>query len=258
MKEYLRSRVNICICIGFCIIIVILFLHTLHRGKKVLCFRNKTTTFFDGTSTEVEVKNDLGNSYKITCKYQTFSQDNFLDYSIINYPVIQFIDGKVNQELEAKINQLLYEMSMLRYSEELENDINAFYSCDYYILFADKAYISIYYMESIGSGAGRPLNFEDAITISLETGEKVSLNDFKDINIIMKKISNYSGVIYTDSLFEDGTWNENRSEFIKEWKEDEWAEYIGYYFYDGRLGLLFDYYQTGREKIALEFEGILN
>ena len=52
--------------------------------------------------------------------------------------------------------------------------------------------------------------------------------------------------------------NENRSEFIKEWKEDEWAEYIGYYFYDGRLGLLFDYYQTGREKIALEFEGILN
>lgn len=90
--------------------------------------------------------------------------------------------------------------------------------------------------------------------MSLRTGEKISLNEFGDINTFLKKINNYSGVIYADRTFQNEEWIENRDKFIKEWKENKNASYYGYYLYQGRLGILFDYYQTGREKIALEFE----
>lgn len=226
--------------------------------KEELSVYNKTTSFFDGTSTEIEAESYLGIDYKITKKQHTFSTDNFLDYSIVNYPSIQLMDEKINIELGQEMNRLLFDLAMLHYDEELESAVNAFYACDYYILAADKNYICIYYMESIGAGAGRPSNFEDAVTISLKTEKKVSLDDLGNRNKILKNIRNYNGVIYADRPFEKEEWLKNRDKFIKEWKENKNASYYGYYLYKGRLGLLFNYYQTGREKIALEFEKVVD
>lgn len=168
------------------------------------------------------------------------------------------MDEKINIELGQKINWLLFDTAMLHYDEELESAVNAFYACDYYILAADKNHICIYYMESIGSGAGHPSNIEAAVTISLKTGKKVSLDDLDNRDEILKNIRNYSGVIYVDRIFEKEEWIENRDEFIKEWKENKDAPYHGFYLYEGRLGIIFDYYQIGREKIGLEFEKVVD
>lgn len=247
-----------CIFVIFAIVIITLFLHIPNNEKAEVSVYNKVTSFFDGTSTEIEEENYLGIAYKVTKKQYTFSTDNFLDYSTVNYPVIQFTNEKINIELGQEINQLLFDTAMLHYDKELESAVNAFYACDYYILAADINYICIYYMESIGAGAGHPSNFEDAVTISLKTGKKLSLDDLGASDEILKNVRNYSGVIYADRPFQKEEWIENRDKFIKEWKENKNASYYGYYLYQGRLGLIFDYYQTGRERIALEFEKVVD
>lgn len=105
---------------------------------------------------------------------------------------------------------------------------------------------------------GRPTTYSDAVTISLKTGKKISLDEFGEVNTLLKKINNYSGVIYSDtSFFDQDKWMENKEQLIESWKSNEDSNDTGYYLYEGRIGLLFDYYYTGNEKIALEFEGIM-
>ena len=132
--------------------------------------------------------------------------------------------------------------------------VNAFYACQYFITSADENYICIYYIEYIGSGMGRPVYIEDAVTISLKTGDAVSLGEFVDTDNIMERVKNYTGTIYTDTDVEQ--WIENKEDFTEKWQQREDAFYHGYYLYNGRIGFFFDYYRTGRERIAVEFEGI--
>lgn len=100
--------------------------------------------------------------------------------------------------------------------------------------------------------------YEDAVTVSLNTGDKVPLENFEDIDVIMKKIDNYKGIIYADVLFSAEDWEKNKKEFIEQWKENEDSNYYGYYLYDGRLGILFDYYKIGKVKAGVEFQEIIN
>ncbi len=192
--------------------------------------------------------------YRITKELKGFTQDNFLESSTVNYPRIEFSD----EETGEKINQLFYEMAMLHYDEELENEVNAFYSCDFFITFADEEYICIYFVESISAGMSSVTTYEDAVTVSLNTGDKVPLENFGDIDTIMKKVDNYKGTIYADVLFSVEDWEKNKKEFIEQWKENEASHYYGYYLYDGRLGILFDYYKTGKVKAGVEFQEIIN
>ncbi len=207
---------------------------------------------------EIKLQNNHDRKYKIVKDIKKFSQDNFLEYSVVNYPRIEFADEEVNKKSSEKINQLFYEIAMLNYNDKLEQEINAFYSCDYFIAYADEDYISIYFVESISAGMSRVTTCEEAVTVSLETGDKVSLDSFGNIDIIMKHVNNYKGTIYTDAIFEVEDWEENKSKFIELWKKDEFSNYYSYYLYDGRIGFLFDYYRTGRTKIGLEFQGIIS
>lgn len=205
---------------------------------------------------EITLQNNHDQRYKIVKDSKKFSQDNFLEYSVVDYPRIEFADEEANKEISEKINQLFYEVAMLNYNEKLEQEINAFYSCDYFITYADEDYISIYFVESISSGMSSVTTCEEAVTVSLKTGDKVSLDSFGDIDIIMKNVDNYKGTIYTDAIFEVEDWEENKGKLIEQWKRRESSNYYGYYLYDDRIGFLFDYYRTGRMKIALEFQGI--
>jgi len=132
--------------------------------------------------------------YRITKELKGFTQDNFLESSTVNYPRIEFSDETIGE----KINQLFYEMAMLHYDEELENEVNAFYSCDFFITFADEEYICIYFVESISAGMSSVTTYEDAVTVSLNTGDKVPLENFEDIDTIMKKIDKLSLSIFLE------------------------------------------------------------
>ncbi len=134
--------------------------------------------------------------------------------------------------------------------------LNAFYSCNFFITFANEAYICIYYMEPISAGMSSVTTYEDAITISIKTGDKVSLENFENIDTIMKKIDNYKGSIYTDVVFSVEDWEKSKKQFIEQWKENEASNYYGYYLHDGRIGILFDRYRTGRAKVNFMQMGI--
>lgn len=205
---------------------------------------------------EVTVSDDNDTVYRIVKKTKNMKEEkeNFIDISDVDYPVIEFRDEAANKEVGDKINNLLYDMAMYHYDQDLEQEVNAFYACQYFITVADENYICIYYIEYLGSGMGRAVYLEDAVTISLETGEAVSLGEFVDTDNIMERVKNYTGTIYTDTGIEQ--WIENKEKFTEEWKQREDAFYHGYYLYNGRIGFFFDYYRTGRERIAVEFEGI--
>lgn len=207
-------------------------------------------------TTEITVPLNSNSSYKITSNRYVIDKENYTDYSIINYPTIEFTGDVVNKDVEKKINEMLLEMIRLNYNEDLENEVNAFYSCDYFITHADEEFICIYYTTGIGAGMGRPVCIENAITISLKDGEKVSFDEFSKNEDILKKIIKYNGVMYTDSYFGKKDWEKNKKEFIVNWREDPDSQYYGYYLHNGRIGMLFYYYRTGREKIGIEFEGI--
>ena len=252
MKRFLEHNIVKGILIALLIIIMVIMFNLISTENMVLSIENSQLY---GT-----ILNDdyYYPGYKITQNAKKFDQDNFLEYSIVNYPEIEFVDETADVKLGEKINRLFYETAMLNYDEALEQEVNAVYSCDYFIAFADANYICIYFMESISSGMGRAINFENAITISLKTGDKVSLESFGDINTIMKKVDNYKGTIYTDSVFEVEDWERNKRAFIEQWEKNNSPHYYDYYLYDGRVGILFDYYRTGRERIGLEFQGIIN
>ena len=206
---------------------------------------------------EVTVPVDNGTVYQIVKKTKNMKaeKNNFIDISDVDYPVIEFQDEAANKEVGDKINALLYDMAMYHYDQDLEQEVNAFYACQYFVTAADENYICIYYIEYIGSGMGRPVYLEDAVTISLKTGDVVPLGEFVDTGNIMERVKNYTGTIYTDTGIEQ--WIENKEQFTEEWRQREDAFYHGYYLYNGRIGFFFDYYRTGRERIAVEFEGIV-
>lgn len=206
---------------------------------------------------EVTVPVDNGTVYQIVKKTKNMKaeKNNFIDISDVDYPVIEFQDEAANKEVGDKINALLYDMAMYHYDQDLEQEVNAFYACQYFVTAADENYICIYYIEYIGSGMGRPVYLEDAVTISLKTGDVVPLGEFVDTDNIMERVKNYTGTIYTDTGIEQ--WIENKEQFTEEWRQREDAFYHGYYLYNGRIGFFFDYYRTGRERIAVEFEGIV-
>lgn len=205
---------------------------------------------------EVTISGDNGAAYKITTKNKKMKEekDNFIDTSIVRYPAIEFQEEAVNKEVGDKINKLLYDMAMYHYDQYLEQEVNAFYAFQYFITAADENYICIYYEESIGAGIGRPSNFEDAVTVSLKTGEAVSLGEFIDTDNIMERVKNYTGTMYTD--ISEELWIEKRKKFTEGWQQREDALYHGYYLNNGRISFFFDYYRTGWEKIAVEFEGM--
>ena len=207
---------------------------------------------------EVTVSDNNDTLYQIVKKTKNMKaeKENFIDISDVDYPVIEIWDEAVNKEVGGKINNLLYDMAMYHYDQDLEQEVNAFYACQYFITAADENYICIYYIEYIGSGMGRPVYIEDAVTISLKTGDAVPLGEFVDTDNIMERVKNYTGTIYTDTGIEQ--WIENKEKFTEEWKKREDAFYHGYYLYNGRIGFFFDYYRTGRERIAVEFEGMEN
>lgn len=252
MKRFLEHNMVKGILISLIIIIMVIMFNLISTENMILYIENSQLY-------ETVLNDDYYcPEYKITPNVKKFDQDNFLEYSIVNYPEIEFFDEAEDTKLGEKINQLFYETAMLNYDEALEQAVNAFYSCDYFITFADKNYICFYFMESISSGMGRANNFEDAITVSLKTGDKVSLESFGDINTIMKKVDNYKGAIYTDSVFEVEDWERNKRAFIEQWEKNNSPHYYDYYLYDGRVGILFDHYVTGRVRIGLEFQGIIN
>ena len=259
MKRFLEHKMVKGILFALLIIIIAIMFNPISIENMILSIEN-SQLYGGETPKEVTILNDdyYYQGYKITQNAQKFNQDNFLEYSIVNYPEIEFVDETVDAKLGEKINRLFYETAMLNYDEALEQAVNAFYSCDYFITFADENYICIYFMESISSGMGRANNFEDAITISLKTGDKVSLESFGDINTIMKKVDNYKGTIYTDSVFAVEDWERNKRAFIEQWEKNNSPHYYDYYLYDGRVGILFDHYVTGRVRIGLEFQGIIN
>ncbi|EOS74704.1 hypothetical protein C819_02753 [Lachnospiraceae bacterium 10-1] len=83
------------------------------------------------------------------------------------------------------------------------------------------------------------------------------MENFENIDTIMKKIDNYKGSIYTDVVFSVEDWEKSKKQFIEQWKENEASNYYGYYLHGGRIGILFDRYRTGRAKIGLEFQKII-
>lgn len=255
MKKFLNKNLVKFIGTGFFMIFILVVLIVVGKNRQTVSIGNSQLW---NAPNEVEVFCDNQKIYKITREVKNFTQDNFVEYSVVNYPQIDFLDDKINEEKGERINQLLYEMAWLHYDEGLEKEVCAFYSCDFFVAFADKDYISIYFMEDISSGMSRSSNFDDAITISLKTGDKVSLAEFESIDTIMKKVDNYKGTIYTDWIFEVEEWENNKKEFIEQWKEREDSNYYGYYLYDGRIGILFNYYRTGRVGVGLEFQGIID
>ena len=258
MKQFLEHKMVKGILFALLIIIIVILFNPISIENMILSIEN-SQLYGGETPKEVTILNDdYYQGYKITQNAKKIDQDNFLEYSIVNYPEIEFVDETVDAKLGEKINRLFYETAMLNYDEALEQAVNAFYSCDYFITFADENYICIYFMESISAGMSRVVNFEDAITISLKTGDKVSLESFGDINTIMKKVDNYKGTIYTDSVFAVEDWERNKRAFIEQWEKNNSPHYYDYYLYDGRVGILFDHYVTGRERIGLEFQGIIN
>lgn len=123
---------------------------------------------------------------------QKINKENFTDYSIINYPSIKMDGTPQNKEMEERINQLLLEMAMLHDQDDLEQQVNAVYACDYFITHADEEMLCIYFTTTIGAGMGRPTTYSDAVTVSLRTGEKISLNEFGDINTFIKNSVSFS------------------------------------------------------------------
>lgn len=257
MKKHWTIKKVIFAVLVFSATLLMLYLGLKYWKTTQIAIVGQKDSFYGRENTEVIVKVDNSIEYKLICKKKTFSGGNYLDYSEVNYPFIVFTDGISNSKIETEINRLLYEMSMRYYYEELENEMNVLYSSDYTIISTDDKMISIYFMTSIGSGMGRPNNYEDAITISLETGKKVPLSEYGDVNLIMKKISNYSGIIYSDGVLDKEEWLEYKDEFIETWKNNEDSKYYSYYFHNEKLGLLFSYYVTGRASIPLEFDLVL-
>ncbi len=57
---------------------------------------------------EITLQNNHDQRYKIVKDSKKFSQDNFLEYSVVDYPRIEFADEEANKEISEKINQLFY------------------------------------------------------------------------------------------------------------------------------------------------------
>lgn len=55
---------------------------------------------------------------------------------------------------------------------------------------------------------------EDAVTISLKTGDVVPLGEFVDTNNIMERVRNYTGTIYTDTGMEQWIENKDKDRFF--------------------------------------------
>lgn len=255
LKSILSKKRNYKFFILFMLIsFLVVFLACNHQQNILI---EKSTLFSEGRK-EVYLADNINCSYSVLSMIHKIDKENFTDYSTLNYPSIKMNDTTENKEIEERINQLLLEMVMLHYQDDLEQQVNAVYACDYLITHADEAMLCIYFTTTIGAGMGRPTTYSDAVTISLKTGKKISLDEFGDVNTLLKKINNYSGVIYSDtSFFDKDKWMENKEQLIESWKSNEDLNNTGYYLYEGRIGLLFDYYYTGNEKIALEFEGIV-
>lgn len=255
LKSILSKKRNYKFYILFMLISsLVVFLACNHQQNILI---EKSTLFSEGRK-EVYLADNINGSYSVLSMIHKIDKDNFTDYSTLNFPSIKMNDTTENKEIEERINQLLLEMVMLHYQDDLEQQVNAVYACDYLITHADEEILCIYFTTTIGAGMGRPTTYSDAVTISLKTGKKISLDEFGEVNTLLKKINNYSGVIYSDtSFFDQDKWMENKEQLIESWKSNEYANDTGYYLYEGRIGLLFDYYYTGNEKIALEFEGIM-
>lgn len=256
MKKFLSNNPVSFIGVSFLIIFIVIAFAVISKDSETLSIEG--SRLWTDTPEEITLLWNNQEKYKIFKDVKNFNQENFTEYSAVNYPQIDFLNDEIKKEKGEKINQLLYEMAMRHYDEKLEEESCAFYSCDYFITLADEDYISIYFVESLSAGMSSATTYEDAITISLETGDKVSLDNFGNVDIIMKKIDNYRGTIYTDAIFEVEDWEANKGEFIEQWKENDSSNYYGYYLYDGRIGILFDYYRTGRVKIGIEFQGIID
>lgn len=196
--------------------------------------------------------------YKIKEKTLKFDHANFLDYSEVKYPHIELSGDDFNDKgLEEQINETLFQMAMLHYDDSLENEMNAFYDSSYFITYADEKLISLYFQESISSGSSGVANFEDGVTISLVTGNMVSIEEFGEPQDLMEKVYNYKGTIFTNGAINEEEWKENRKELIEEWLAKDNSIYHGYYITNGGVGFIFNYYDTGREDIPVEFVGII-
>lgn len=202
---------------------------------------------------------DSNNSgYKIKEKTLKFDHANFLDYSEVKYPHIELSGDDFNdKELEEQINETLFQMAMLHYDDSLENEMNAFYDSSYDITYADEKLISFYFQESISSGSSGVANFEDGVTISLVTGNMVSIEEFGEPQDLMEKVYNYKSTIFTDGSINEEEWKENKKELIAEWLAKDNSIYHGYYITNEGVGFIFNYYNTGREKMSVEFVGII-
>lgn len=218
LKSILSKKRNIKFFISFMLISsFIVFLACNHQQNILI---EESTLFSEGRK-EVYLANNINGSYSVLSMIHKIDKENFTDYSTLNYPSIKINDTTENKEIEERINQLLLEMVMLHYQDDLEQQVNAVYACDYLITHADEEILCIYFTTTIGAGMGRPTTYSDT------------------------------------SFFDQDKWMENKEQLIESWKSNEDSNDTGYYLYEGRIGLLFDYYYTGNEKIALEFEGIM-
>ena len=150
MKNFLSNHSVKLISAGLFITFIVLT-HTI-KNKDSQALSIKNSQLWENSLKEMTLLCDNQPIYTVTIEIKDFTQDNFLEYSIVNYPRIEFLNEKENRKTSKKINQLFYETSMLHYDEELEEELNAFYSCNFFITFANEDYICIYYMESISAG----------------------------------------------------------------------------------------------------------
>ena len=202
---------------------------------------------------EITVDMANGESYAITKETFVIDHDHFLpEYSTVDYPIIKFSDDETNDRLGEKINRLFYETAMLHYDEELGQEINAEYACNYVIANADDDSVSILYCSTQGAGGGAG-NQEYAVTVSLADGSVVSLADLGRADDMLRRLENYSGTIYY-SYCEPDIWTEDKEKFVREWQEDEHSLTHGWYLHDGRIGFIFWYPLGNRVNTTFEFE----
>ena len=218
-------------------------------------YRQFRTKENDLSEAPEEITVDMGNgeSYEITKETFVIDHDHFLpEYSVVDYPIIKFSDDITNDRLGEKINRIFYETAMLHYDEELGQEINAAYACDYAIANAEDNSISILYCSTHGAGGGVD-NQEYAVTVSLADGSVVSLADLGRADDMMRRLENYNGTIYYSDC-EPDIWTENKEEFVTEWQKDDHSLLHGWYLHDGRLGFIFWYPRGSWCNTAFEFE----
>ena len=260
MKKIFRTKYMVVCLALFCLLVMAAVCLALSYKKVVFEYN----PIWENASDEITVQFDNGKGYEITKETYVIDHDHFLpEYSTVEYPTIKFSDEATNDRLGEKINRIFRETAMLNYDVQLEQEINAFYACQYRIANADEDYISIFYWSTDGAGTGLD-NIYFAVTVSLDDGDKVSLADFESADNIMHRLGNYrgtiyfGGTIYSDYDNDPNIWMENKEEFVTEWLEDEKSPLHGWYLRDGRIGFFFVYPRTSHINIALEFSNIVD